>query len=151
VPTGTVLFSSSTPGSWSYTFPAGVLSASVQISGAGGGAGERYTCVTRPQPTCTGVQEEFGGAGGYAATTVSSPSGTYSGTIGSGGTANFQMNNCGNPGGATTVTNLNMTANGGYGACGAAGSPGTATGGQTDTTGGGSTGNGQVTIVVNND
>lgn len=135
-PAGTVLYSISTPGVWSYTSE---VAASVIVEGwAGGGPGSAGIF----DPLYEIIPGTGGGGGAYFKKTVSVTIGQIlSGLLGAGG------NSTGPTSGApTTFTSGSCTANGGtYARLGGIGLGGTATGGDTNTpgsNGSGSTGGG---------
>ena len=93
----TITFTYSTPGTSSWTAPAGVTSVDVEAWGGGGGGGSRTTTG------CGGG----GGGGAYAKSTISvTPGQSYSYTVGSGGSA-------GNSGGDSSFNTSNIIAKGG--------------------------------------
>ena len=92
-----------------YTKPANVTSILIELVG-GGGAGGGATGNTGTVSAGGG-----GGGGGYARLYVASASGTYTYTVGAGGTAGTAGNNPGNNGGTTTFSASSLQATGGTG------------------------------------
>ena len=138
IPGGTVLFTSNTPGAWSYTLLAGVAAVDVEIWGGGGGAASILFDGPAGKGGNGNVPGGGGGGGGYAKKHISAPSGAYTGAVGAGGVAApaTPKNIAGGAGGASTVTTLGMTANGGTSGGVYALSPGgTATGGDVNISG----------------
>jgi len=119
---GTILFSSSTPGAFSYRIPSGYLLAHVDIVLTGADGTNRYI---RPEGMETLVQS--GGAGGvatYAGLAVTAGATTIAGTLVAPG------------GGNATVTSPSLTASSGADATlTTPGAGGTASGGTTNATG----------------
>ena len=122
VANGTVLFSTSTPGAFSYTVPSGYALAHVDIVLTGADGDNRYT-----HPEGMETLTQSGGAGGvatYVSLAVTAGSTTIAGTL------------VGPGGGAAAVTSPALTAAAGANATlSAPGAGGTATGGTTNTTG----------------
>jgi len=120
---GTILFSSSTPGAFSYTVPSGYTLAHVDIVLAGADGDNSYI-----RPVGILILSRAAGAGGVA---------TYAGLAVTGGSTTIAGTLVGpGAGGEATVTSPAMTANsGGNAAPGVLGAGGTASGGTTNTTG----------------
>ncbi len=137
---GTVLFTSSTAGAWSYTIAAGVNAIDVEVWGGGGGGGSWHRAC---RGTCYAGIGGPGGGGGYAKKHVVAPSGTLTGSVAAGGAGGpIGDSNPGSPGGATTVTSPVVTASGGGGNATSdpngvpiPGAGGSASGGDTNITG----------------
>lgn len=93
-----------------YTTPTGVRALYVEVVGGGGGGGG-----VDGGGAGTAAGGRSGGGGGYCAKFITSPSASYTYTIGAGGTGGAAGNNNGTDGGTTTFTDgtLTLTANGG--------------------------------------
>ena len=93
-----------------YTVPTGVRSIYVEVVGAGGGGGG-----VDGQGSGTAGAGRSGGGGGYSSKLITSPSASYTYTIGAGGTGGAAGNNSGSDGGASSFTDgtVTLTANGG--------------------------------------
>ena len=117
-----------TPGTYSWTVPNGVTSATIDAWGAGGGGGGANYAVRGGSG---------GGGGEFRSSTVTvTPGSTYSYTVGTGGvggTASPQTN--GGNGTSTTFNTTTVVANGGGGAITSTGVAGTGGTGGTGTTG----------------
>lgn len=133
-PSGTTLLSQTTAGAWTYTHTYGTQSVTIEIWGGGGAGCLHSTGGKAPVFTSGG-----GGGGGYSSETYTiANGGTISGTVGDGGTAPAGTNFNGTSGAASDCTQTSQTANGGVfaDAFGSrAGAGGTASGGDTNTTG----------------
>lgn len=132
---GTTLLSQTTAGAWTYTHSAYAgQSVTVEIWGGGGAGCLHSTGGKTPVFTSGG-----GGGGGYSSETYTiANGGTISGTVGDGGTAPSGTNFNGTSGSASNCTQTSQTANGGDFADvngSRAGAGGTASGGDTNTTG----------------
>ena len=127
IPAGTVLFSSTTPGAFSYTVaPNAPGFVNIEIYGAGGSGRLSNAAVGGG-----------GGGGAYVLKHIAVTAGTtvIAGTVGTPGQARV-FGADGNPGTATTVTSPSLSAGGGGGGVSAAGGAGgTASGGDTNTNG----------------
>lgn len=96
-----------------YTKPANVTSILVEVIGGGGaGGGAAAAASSVAIGGC-------GGGGGYARLFVAAAAGTYTYTVGAGGTAGTAGNNPGNAGGTTTFSASSLQATGGAGGTGA--------------------------------
>jgi hypothetical protein len=93
-----------------YTTPTGVRALYVECVGGGGGGGG-----VDGAGAGTGAGAGGGGGGGYCAKLITSPSATYTYTIGAGGTGGASGANDGTAGGDTTFTDgtITLTADGG--------------------------------------
>jgi len=93
-----------------YTTPTGVRALYVECAGGGGGSGG-----VDGQGSDTGGVSVPGAGGGYCAKLITSPSATYTYTIGAGGAGGASGENDGTSGGTTTFTDgtLTLTATGG--------------------------------------
>ncbi len=97
-----------------YTKPGGITSILVEVVGGGGGGGGSTGGAS------TASIGAGGGAGGYARLWVASASGTYTYTVGAGGTAGASGGSGGGTGGTTTFSASSLQATGGFGGNGMA-------------------------------
>ena len=97
-----------------YTTPGGITSILVEVVGGGGGGGGSTGGAS------TASIGAGGGAGGYARLWVASASGTYTYTVGAGGTAGASGGSGGGTGGTTTFSASSLQATGGFGGNGMA-------------------------------
>lgn len=97
-----------------YTKPANVSTILIEVWGGGGGGGGALGGAG-----ALGIGGA-GGAGGYASLLVTSPSATYTYTVGAAGAAGTAGNNAGGTGGTTTFNASSLQATGGNGGAGSA-------------------------------
>jgi hypothetical protein len=97
-----------------YTKPSNVSTILIEVWGGGGGGGG---ALGGAGALAIGGA---GGAGGYASLLVTSPSATYTYTVGAGGSAGTAGNNNGGAGGTTTFSASSLQATGGNGGSGSA-------------------------------
>ena len=108
-----------------YTTPTNASALYVEVVGGGGGGGG-----VDGQGSSTAAAAGSGGGGGYVAKLITSPSATYTYTIGAGGTGGAAGANNGVAGGTTTFSDggLTLTATGGALGAGMTATSGNATG-----------------------
>lgn len=112
-----------TPGTFSWTIPAGVTSVKVYgvAGGGGGGAARAAVASGRGEPGGFGAASGGGGAGGQAGSAINVPVATGNVAtivVGAGGTAGTNLSETGGTGGATTFTyasTVYLALAGGYG------------------------------------